>query len=398
MSLSFQCQSPIPTSAHKLYDWHASGGAFERLCPPWQDIRVQEWRGGEKTASLNPMLQFGDISKGTRVCLKNYLGPFSVRIEAEHVEHDQGRFFIDEMRRGPFAYWRHTHRFIPQSENSSVLEDSVSFELPLRRLTSFARDLAHAELSRMFAFRHWRTLRDIRLHNRWQHLPRQKVLIVGSGELAHHIGAFLRNGGHHVHYLTETPLKQQPHTLWNSIESVHLAMQDIDTLIVCKIGSALKQNLEQGHVLKTIPTQDLNAVIFLCESLDDDDYIGTQTRTLSFGVPSVWDGGHLCFASRHRISNTKHSAWCALDDLLGGIERGMYDANWQGSFSWQAPSPIDISMIQRHGLAIKGLPFSIPSWFAQRLYPDLFTDEWGDSKIDYDWIEAEFSSEPFRSS
>ena len=36
----------MPTAAEALYQWHASGGAFERLCPPWQDIRVDnlDWR------------------------------------------------------------------------------------------------------------------------------------------------------------------------------------------------------------------------------------------------------------------------------------------------------------------------------------------------------------------
>jgi ligand-binding SRPBCC domain-containing protein len=42
--------------------------------------------------------------------------------------------FRDIMRTGPFRHWEHTHKFIPENEHSSWLEDTVEYEFPLGKL------------------------------------------------------------------------------------------------------------------------------------------------------------------------------------------------------------------------------------------------------------------------
>ena len=42
----FMCRSPIPASAETVFDWHCRPGAFERLSPPWESVRVLEQTGG----------------------------------------------------------------------------------------------------------------------------------------------------------------------------------------------------------------------------------------------------------------------------------------------------------------------------------------------------------------
>ena len=45
------------------------------------------------------------------------------------VAFERAREFTDEMRRGPFARWRHTHRFEPSGEGT-VMHDSAEFASP----------------------------------------------------------------------------------------------------------------------------------------------------------------------------------------------------------------------------------------------------------------------------
>ena len=59
-------ESQISSSQQRLYDYHASGVALERLTPPWDSVRIRKWLGGEATRHLSEAQQFGDISKGRK--------------------------------------------------------------------------------------------------------------------------------------------------------------------------------------------------------------------------------------------------------------------------------------------------------------------------------------------
>ncbi|MDT7543382.1 MAG: hypothetical protein QOE33_3286 [Acidobacteriota bacterium] len=52
------------------------------------------------------------------------------RLTSKIVAYERPRMFIDEMQRGAFARWRHTHRFIEQS-GSTLMIDDVDFASPL---------------------------------------------------------------------------------------------------------------------------------------------------------------------------------------------------------------------------------------------------------------------------
>ena len=38
----------IPASADAVFDWHEAPGAFERLTPPWEQVRLLHHEGGIK--------------------------------------------------------------------------------------------------------------------------------------------------------------------------------------------------------------------------------------------------------------------------------------------------------------------------------------------------------------
>lgn len=85
-----------------MFAWHARAGAFERLTPPWESVRIIEREGG--------------IEDGARAVLEMRVGPVPVRWTARHLDGVPGRQFVDEQEGGPFAEWRHTHRFLPSGD------------------------------------------------------------------------------------------------------------------------------------------------------------------------------------------------------------------------------------------------------------------------------------------
>ena len=146
MSERFVYRSKIPATAKAVYDWHALPDALTLLTPPWENARVMEQTGGIE-----------DV--GSRVKIRLRVGPFSQTWTAEHTACEPGRMFRDVMISGPFRSWEHTHLFIPQGENCSLLEDRVEYEFPLGWLGKLLGGYyTRKRLTRMFEFRHRVTL------------------------------------------------------------------------------------------------------------------------------------------------------------------------------------------------------------------------------------------------
>jgi ligand-binding SRPBCC domain-containing protein len=151
--ITFIATTRIPASAEAVFDWHEAAGALERLTPPWERVRVLHHEGG--------------IRDGARVSLLVGPWPVSQRWELQHRDYQYGRSFTDVQRSGPFRYWRHVHRMIPQGPNTCVLEDTIEYELPLGVLGwYFGRPFAQRKLKRLFSYRHDVTLRAFEIEGR----------------------------------------------------------------------------------------------------------------------------------------------------------------------------------------------------------------------------------------
>ncbi len=133
--------TPVQASAQALFDWHEAPGAFQRLTPPGEPVRVLRQEGG--------------IRDGARVTVRVGPWPFSLRWELEHRDYRYGESFTDQQRRGPFRSWRHVHRMVPTGPDSSILEDRIEYALPFGMLGDLAaRLIVEPKLRRLFAFRH----------------------------------------------------------------------------------------------------------------------------------------------------------------------------------------------------------------------------------------------------
>ena len=180
-------RSRMPSTAEALYAWHLRPGAFVRLSPPWDDVRLLE--------------QTGSIEDSTaRLTISIPMGPFRKRWVAQHEDTRPGRSFKDVQVSGPFAKWEHTHRFLPEGEEESVLEDSIEYRLPLEPLSRWIAGRAiERDLNRVFAYRHRTTLSDLKAHQRYEGMDAMKVLITGSsGLVGGELMSFLQTGGHEI--------------------------------------------------------------------------------------------------------------------------------------------------------------------------------------------------------
>lgn len=183
----FVHRSRISAPAGDVFDWHTRPGVFERLAPPWEDVRV--------------VLPAASIADGTQTILSVPFGPFRSEWVAEHRDVIPGEQFRDIQIRGPFARWEHTHRVEPHGPNACHLEDRIEYALPggwLGRL--FGGGFVREQLERMFRYRHAVTSADVLAHARTSREARHmNVLISGStGLVGSALIPFLTSGGHEV--------------------------------------------------------------------------------------------------------------------------------------------------------------------------------------------------------
>lgn len=190
----FTWRTAMPAPARDVFAWHARPGALERLMPPWQRYRPIERAGT-------------GIQDGARIVFEIGLGPFWIRWVAMHSGYQEGREFRDEQLQGPFESWEHAHRFISENEETSWMEDHLSYQLPLSPLSDLlAGRLVGSRLERVFRFRHERLYNDLERHRRFSANGPQTVVMSGSsGLVGRRLTAFLSTGGHTVRRLVRPP-------------------------------------------------------------------------------------------------------------------------------------------------------------------------------------------------
>jgi uncharacterized protein len=192
----FERSTPLPVPAGTAYDWHTRPGAFQRLTPPWESVRVLEASGG--------------IENGSRVLLRTTVGPFPVRWIAIHRDNIPGLQFADELVAGPLPHWIHTHRMEPDGPSACRMVDRIEYALPLGRLgEKVAGPSVRRRLERLFAYRHATLRADLAAHSRYAGHPRLHIAVTGaSGLIGSSLIPFLTTGGHRVSRLVRGTPKE----------------------------------------------------------------------------------------------------------------------------------------------------------------------------------------------
>ena len=140
----FHFASLLDAPVERVFAFHKSPGALERLLPPRPPARVVRRSGG--------------LEPGSEVEIELRIGPFRQRWVGLHTEYRENEFFCDVQKRGPFRLWRHRHGFERVAADRCRLVDEVEFSLPLAPLGDLlAAWLVKQQLGKMFSWRHART-------------------------------------------------------------------------------------------------------------------------------------------------------------------------------------------------------------------------------------------------
>lgn len=381
----FETSAVMPVQVEELFAYHARPGAFQRLAPPWQKLDIVEQTGG--------------MRDGGRVVFDVRLGPVKKRWVAEMSGFREGEQFVDTQLEGPFAYWRHTHRFVAVDDSTSRLVDHVEYGLPAGGLTEWLGEgPAEKQLQRLFGFRHERTRLDLTRHAVWREQPRLKVAISGaSGLIGSSLAVYLTTAGHEVVRLVRREAAGPGEVSWDPASGrldpddlrgvdavVNLAGATIGTVWTPARKAAIMESRLQAtaslvEALLHMPAPpkvlvsssavgiygSRGGLALTEESETGEGYLAEVCRVWEAAAERVAPAGVRVVTPRQGIVLTASGgalaqqlpafrsglgvrlgdgsqwwSWVALDDVLGAIEWLLHDEELSGPVNLTAPEPV----------------------------------------------------------
>jgi len=371
-----------------VHDYHTMPGAFERLMTPWERLIVLR---------KDPSMIEGAVNE-----FKVRLAPFIWRTWlAEHRNIERGKGFVDDQRKGPFAYWSHRHAIV-KNRGGSILQDDIEYSLPMGVIGDMlGRRMVRSRLEKMFEWRSTRLARD--LDEVAARPAKKKVLVTGSsGMLGPQLCAFLRVLGHKVTRAIRkesNPLigepEDTPPVLWNPYEEVPASLVEgydaIIHLAGVNIGEKRWSQSRRAAILSSreVPTHHLSEAIsdlrdpplFICasaigwygtrgeERLTESSEAGTgflsevcrsweratgpavvagvrtvflRTGIVLWGVGGVLERLHLPFRlglGGPIAGGNQYMSWIHLDDWVRAVHFLLQHEGADGVYNLTAPSP-----------------------------------------------------------
>lgn len=212
--MGLEYASVVNAPLDEVFAWHARPGAFSRLSPPWQPMRLvtesTSLRDGRSILAL----------------------PGGMRWVADHDvdSYDPPQRFVDTLGSAGLASlpprilgrWRHTHEFEAAGDNRTRVIDRVDTPVP-----EFA-------LRAMFAYRHAQLADDLAAHRLAgeQGLTPTTVAVTGSsGLVGSALTAFLSTGGHRVIRLVRGSPRGESQRQWNPDQPDPELLAGVDAVI-----------------------------------------------------------------------------------------------------------------------------------------------------------------------
>lgn len=408
----------MPFPAQKVFDWHKENGALARLTPPWQDLRL---------------LAYGGIHDGNRTVLKMRIPftPFYKKWIADHVDYEEGVQFADIQRKGPFSYWKHIHRVIPDGEEACIMEEEIQYKLPFHNSIGrlFIRRLERS-FRKAFAYRHRILQQDLAMANEYP-IRQKRILVTGaSGLVGSALVPLLESQGHEVFLLVRRP-SQKPNEIYMNVETgfineyqlenfdvvIHLAGENIgkrwtrkrrERIVQSRQGmtqqlseafsrvhhkpevflSASAIGLYQESFARPMREDGTPDTSFLADVVQDWEgavqplrSAGIRVVFLRFGVVLSQRGGALRkllpifkLSLGGRIGTGKQMmSWVALDDVLAAIYHLMYQNVVTGPINIVSPHAESNRTFTRVLCQVLSRPgfFPIPTWIIRFLYGEM---------------------------
>ena len=137
----YTSKQELPTTMEQAWTFLSDPKNLKRITPDYMGFDIIS--GAERKMFSGQIIQYR---------LTPLLGiPFRWVTEITHLQ--EGEFFVDEQRFGPYTFWHHKH-FIKKTENGVVMEDIVDYKLPLGPLGWLAHVLfVRAKVKQIFDHR-----------------------------------------------------------------------------------------------------------------------------------------------------------------------------------------------------------------------------------------------------
>ncbi|QNI06246.1 TIGR01777 family protein [Mycobacterium kubicae] len=207
-------ESVVDAPRDEVFAWHTRPGAFTRLSPPWQPMKLvteaESVEDGRATLAL----------------------PGGLRWVAEHQadSYDPPRRFVDAIGGDGLASlparvavnWRHTHDFEEVGADQTRVIDRVATTVPARVLRP------------MFAYRHRQLADDLAAHRlaAAHGLAPATIAITGSsGLVGSALAAFLSTGGHRVIRLVRGAPNRSAERRWDTDDPDPALLAGVDAVI-----------------------------------------------------------------------------------------------------------------------------------------------------------------------
>lgn len=155
---SYERKTRIQAPLDEVWDFHSRITGLKAATPDWMQLHVESVI--DPDGKPNPDI----LEAGTEVTLS--IRPFGVgphqrwtSVITERERTDGSAYFRDEMVRGSFDRWIHTHAFYADGDET-VLRDHVEYELPLGGLgplSNAVTPLSQIGFEAMFRARHQAT-------------------------------------------------------------------------------------------------------------------------------------------------------------------------------------------------------------------------------------------------
>lgn len=369
-------RSRIGAAPAQVWAWHERPGALTRLSPPWTGVRVV------KEASS---LRDGEAVFGL---------PVGLRFTSRHdpAGYEEGVRFVDTL-----AGWRHTHGFLPDGDDATVIEDHVQTLVPEGLVRS------------MFAYRHRQLAADMAVQQRWSG-PRTTVAMTGSsGLIGSSLRALLTTAGHDVVRLVRRAPAAPDERQWDPTNPASSLLEGAD-VVVHLAGAPILGRFTPAHKQRLVasrvgPTRRLAAVAaerpfisasaigyygpravvsgedpgtrqkgsgFLADLVAEWEETGAAGRAVQVrtGIVLSPQGGLLGLAYPiflaglgGRIGDGRQwMSWVALDDLVDIYFRAIFDAGLHGPLDGVAPVPVTNQTFTRTLAEVLHRPsvFSVP--------------------------------------